>query len=52
MVAFTSNLKDKDLVISLYLNLLEDFDNIIDMIKDHMIVNATLQSTDDESPKP
>lgn len=50
LVAFTNGLKDIDLVKSLYLNPLEDFDFIMDRPKDHMIVDEALKSTDDEAP--
>lgn len=41
-VAFTNGLKDQDLVKSLYLNPPDDFNNIIESAKKHVIVDATL----------
>lgn len=50
VATFTNDLKDKELVRILYLNLHKDFDDIMVRVNDPMILVEALQSTDDEAP--
>lgn len=50
VIASTKGLKDKDLARFLYLNPLENFDDIMDRAEDHMLVNEALQSIDNDTP--
>lgn len=48
---FTNRLEDKELVMSLYLDPPENFNDIMDCIKDHMLANEALHSSRDKAPK-
>lgn len=52
VAASANGLKDTNLVMSLYLNPLKDFENIMDMTIDHMIMDEALQSFGNEAPQP
>lgn len=52
VVAFTNDLKDKDLLESLYLNPPKYFECIIDRANNHTIMDEALKSIDDETPQP
>lgn len=51
VAAFTNDLKDIDLMKTLHLNPLKDFNDIIDMAKDHMAVDEALQSPSSKKVK-
>src|SRR5204863_9669468 len=52
IAAFTNGVKDKDLVRSLYERPPEDFDDIMNRARSHMLTNEALQSQKEDSPPP
>lgn len=52
IAALTKGLKNWDLVKSMYLDPLGDFDDIMNQVKDHRLAKEALQSSNDEIANP
>src|SRR5438270_4848634 len=52
MASFMNGVKDKDLIRSLYERPPEDFDDIMNRARSHMLTNEALQSQKEDSPPP
>src|SRR3954464_13634004 len=52
IAAFTNGVKDKDLIRSLYERPPEDFNDIMNRARSHMLTNEDLQSQKEDSPPP